>query len=72
VRVAAVRTVASVQAVPVARVARVVWVVRRVGRVPSRLLDLRGGVFSHYYTDPNLIPRALSFLNPPHSLPGSL
>jgi hypothetical protein len=44
----AVHAVASMQAVPVARVASVVRVVRRVGCAPSRLLDLRGGVFLHY------------------------
>jgi hypothetical protein len=54
-RVDAVRAVASVRAVPVARVACVVRVVRRVGRVLSRLLDLRGGVSCLYYTDPNLV-----------------
>jgi hypothetical protein len=72
VRVDAVRTVAIVQAVPVVRVASVVWVVRRVGRVSSCLLDLRGGVSCLYYTDPNLVPRDLSTLSIPHSLPGSV
>jgi hypothetical protein len=68
----AVRAVAGVHAVLVARVASVVPRVRRVGRVPSRLLDLRGGVSCLYYTDPNLVPRDLSTMNIPNSLPGSL
>jgi hypothetical protein len=72
VPVDAVRAVASVQVVSVARVASVVRIVRCVGHVPSRLLELRGGVSCLYYTDPNLVPRDLSILSIPQSLPGSV